>query len=183
MGELFVGKSLARADAEKVTGSAAYITDIKRPRMLYGKILYSSRPHARIKSIDTSKAERLPGVRAVLTGYNTPNVKVGFIGDQAPLKRDKVRQFRDEVAAVAAVDEEIAEEALSLISVEYEDLPAVFDPVEALKEGAPLIHELDARGKPRRNNILPLPWKLISGDVEKARAESAYVVNDTFSTT
>jgi xanthine dehydrogenase molybdenum-binding subunit len=183
MNDLFVGKSLPRADAEKVTGKAAYINDIKLPRMLYGKILYSSRPHARIKHIDTSKAEKLHGVRAVLTGFNTPNVPVGFIGDQTPLKRDKVRQFRDEVAAVAAIDEEIAEEALHLIDVEYEDLPPLFDPLEAMKPDAPLVHELDARGKPRRNNILPLPWKLMAGDIEQARAQSAHTVKDRFTTT
>ena len=161
MGELFVGKSYPRMDRDKVTGRAAYITDIRLPRMLYGKILYSTRPHARITSIDTSKAEKLHGVRAVLTGFNTPDVRVGFLGDQTPLKKDKVRQFRDEVAAVAAIDEDIAEEAISLIKVEYEDLPAVFDPIEAMKKDAPLVHEFDARGKPRRNNILPLPWKLV----------------------
>ena len=183
MSEQYVGKSFARFDAEKVTGRARFINDIKLPRMLYGKILYSKRPHAKIVSIDTSKAEKLPGVRAVLTGYNTPNARVGFIGDQTALKRDKVRQFRDEVAAVAAIDEEIAEEAIGLIKVEYEDLPAVFDPMEAMKDDSPLIHEVDARGKPRRNNILPLPWRLEAGDVEKARAESAYVVKDEFHTT
>ena len=182
MGELFVGKSYPRLDVDKVTGRAAYINDIKLPRMLYGKILYSSRPHAKIKHIDTSKAERLPGVRAVLTGSNVPEVRVGFLGDQTALKKDKVRQFRDEVAAVAAIDEEIAEEALELIQVEYEDLPAIFDPLEAMKPDAPLIHELDARGKPRRNNILPLPWKLSAGDVDKAREESAHVVKDTYRT-
>jgi len=182
MGELFVGKSYPRTDRDKVTGRAAYINDIKLPRMLYGKILYSSRPHARILSIDTSKAEALRGVRAVLTGFNTPEVRVGFLADQTPLKKDKVRQFRDEVAAVAAIDEDTAEAALDLIKVEYEDLPAVFDPIKAMEKDAPLIHEFDARGKPRRNNVLPLPWKLTAGDVEKARAESAFIVKDTFRT-
>ena len=143
MGELFVGKSYPRMDRDKVTGRAAYITDIRLPRMLYGKILYTP-AHARIKSIDTSKAEKLHGVRAVLTGFNTPDVRVGFLGDQTPLKKDKVRQFRDEVAAVAAIDEDIAEEAISLIKVEYEDLPAIFDPIEAMKKDAPLVHEFDA---------------------------------------
>ncbi|MEW6348272.1 MAG: molybdopterin cofactor-binding domain-containing protein [Thermodesulfobacteriota bacterium] len=183
MTELFVGKSLARVDTEKVTGKAAFINDIKLPRMLYGKILYSERPHARIKQIDTSRAEKLPGVRAVLTGFNTPDVRVGFLGDQTPLKKDKVRQYRDELAAVAAIDEDIAEEALSLIKVEYEDLPPVFDPMAALEKDAPLVHEFDARGKPRRNNLLPLPWKLNAGDVDKAREASAHVVKDTFCTT
>lgn len=183
MNELFVGKSFPRVDKDKVTGRAFYVNDIKLPRMLYGKILYSKYAHARIKSIDTSKAERLRGVRTVLTGYNTPDVRVGFIGDQMPLKKDKVRQFRDEVAVVAAVDPDIAEEALDLIEVEYEALPAIFDPIEAMKEGAPLIHEFDARGRPRRNNILPLPWKLEAGDVDKAREDSAYIVKDQFRTT
>lgn len=182
MGELFVGKSYPRVDKDKVTGRAAYINDIKLPRMLYGKILYSSRPHARIKNIDTSRAEKLQGVRSVITGFNVPDVRVGFLGDQTPLKKDKVRQFRDEVAAVAAIDEDTAQEALELIKVEYEDLPPVFDPLEAMKKDAPLIHEFDARGKPRRNNILPLPWKLVAGDVEEARSASAYVVKDEFRT-
>jgi len=182
MGELFVGKSYPRIDRDKVTGRAPYINDITLPRMLYGKILYSARPHARIVHIDTSKAEKLHGVRAVLTGYNTPEVRVGFLGDQTPLKKDKVRQFRDEIAAVAAIDEDTAQEALRLITVEYEDLPPIFDPLEAMQKDAPLIHEYDARGKPRRNNILPLPWKLTAGDVDTARKESAYVVKDQFRT-
>ncbi len=182
MGELFVGKSHPRVDRDKVTGRAQYISDIVLPRMLHGKILYSGRPHARIKHIDISKAEKLYGVRAVLTGFNVPEVRVGFLGDQTPLKKDKVRQFRDEVAAVAAIDEDIAEEALSLINVEYEDLPAIFDPLKAMQRDAPLIHEFDARGKPRRSNILPLPWKLRVGDIDKARAESSCVVKDEFST-
>ena len=119
MAEQFVGKSFPRFDADKVTGKARFINDIKTPRMLYGKILYSKRPHARIAHIDTSKAEKLHGVRAVLTGFNTPDVRVGFLGDQTALKRDKVRQFLDEVAAVSAINEETAEEALELIHVEY----------------------------------------------------------------
>lgn len=183
MEELFVGKSFPRVDKDKVTGRARYINEIKLPRMLYGKIFYSEYAHARIRRIDISKAEKLPGVRAVLTGASIPEVRVGFIGDQVPLKKDKVRQYRDEVAAVAAIDPDIAEEAVSLIEVEYEELPAVFDPMEALQDGAPLIHEFDARGKPRRNNILPLPWKLETGEVDKARAASAYVVKDRFTTT
>lgn len=182
MADLFVGKSFPRMDRDKVTGRAEYISDIRLPRMLYGKIVYSSRSHAKIKHVDTSQAEKLHGVRAVLTGFNTPDVKVGFLGDQTPLKKDKVRQFRDEIAAVAAIDEEIAEEAASLIRVEYEDLPPIFDPIEAMQKDAPLIHEFDARGKPRRSNLLPLPWKLSAGDVARARADSAYVVKDTFKT-
>jgi len=181
---LFVGKSVPRAiEADKVTGKAVYIDDLKRPGMLYGKILYSPHAHARIKSIDTSLAEKLQGVRTVLTGQNIPDVRVGFLKDQSVLKKDVVRQFRDEVAAVAAISPEIAEEALGLIKVEYEKRPAVLDPFEAMKEGAPLVHETDARGRPAKSNILPLPWKFAVGDMEQARKDAAYVSKDTVRTT
>lgn len=182
---LHVGKGTPRTiEIDKVTGRAIYINDLKLPGgMLYGKILYSNYAHARIKRIDAAKAEGLPGVRAVLTGHNIPDVRVGFLKDQTVLKKDVVRQFRDEVAAVAAISPEIAEDALDLIEVEYEELPAVFDPIEAMKEDAPLIHEVDARGKPIRTNILPLPWKFYAGDIEQGRKNSAYIVKDTVSTT
>ncbi len=174
----YVGKRIPKLDAkDKVKGAAVYIQDLELPGMLYGKILYSKYPHARIKRIDTSKAEKLPGVKAVLTGYNTPEVRFGFLRDNMALKKDKVRSLRDEVAAVAAVSEEIAEEALSLIEVEYEELPAVFDPVEAMREDAPLVHE------EKGSNILKLPWKFSSGDVDEARKRSKYVVENTFETT
>jgi len=180
---LHVGKNVPRtAEIDKVTGHAVYIDEYKRPGMLHGKILYSRYAHARIRSINTEKAKKLPGVRAVITGYDIPDVRVGFLGDQTVLKRDVVRQFRDEVAAVAAVTPEIAEEALGLIEVEYEPLPAIFDPMEAMKPDAPLIHETDARGRPLRSNILPLPWKFSAGDVDKAREESAHVVKHDVTT-
>ncbi|RLB35299.1 MAG: xanthine dehydrogenase family protein molybdopterin-binding subunit, partial [Deltaproteobacteria bacterium] len=170
---LYVGKSTPRTiETDKVTGRAVYISDLRRPGMLFGKILYSRYAHAKIKSIDTSKAEKLQGVRAVLTGRDIPEVRVGFLKDQTVLKKDVVRQFRDEVAAVAATSPEIAEEALGLIEVEYEELPAVFDPIEAMKEDAPLVHEIDARGRPVRSNILPLPWKFSAGDIEQGRKDS-----------
>ena len=181
---LFVGKSVPRTiEADKVTGKAVYIDDLKRPGMLYGKILYSKHAHAKIKHIDTSQAEKLEGVRAVLTGQNIPDVRVGFLKDQTVLKKDVVRQFRDEVAAVAAISPEIAEEAVRLINVEYEKLPAVFDPFEAMKQEAPLVHETDVRGRPLKSNILPLPWKFAVGDIEQARKDSAYTTKDTVSTT
>ncbi len=181
---LHVGKDVPRtAEIDKVTGHAVYIDEYKRPGMLHGKILYSQYAHARIKSINTEKAKKLPGVRAVITGYDIPDARVGFLGDQTVLKRDVVRQFRDEVAAVAAITPEIAEEALRLIEVEYEPLPAIFDPIEAMKPDALLVHETDARGRPLRSNILPLPWKFSAGDIEKARQESAYVVTDSVTTT
>jgi len=168
---LYVGKNIPRTiEVDKVTGRAIYIDDFKRPGMLYGKILYSNYAHAKIKM-------------AVLTGYTIPDVRVGFLKDQTVLKKDIVRQFRDEVAAVAAISEEIAEEALDLIEVEYEELPAVFNPIEAMKEGAPLVHEMDARGKPIKSNILPLPWKFQAGDIEQGRKDSAYTTQDSVSTT
>ena len=181
---LYVGKSVPRTiETDKVTGRAVYMNDLKRPGMLYGKILYSRYAHARIKRIDVSKAKKLQGVRAVLTGYDIPDVRVGFIKDQRVLKKDVVRQFRDEIAAVAAISPEIAEEAVHLIDVEYEEMPAVFDPLEAMKEDAPLVHEVDARGRPIRSNILPLPWKFLAGDMEQGRQEAAYIVKDNVSTT
>ncbi|HIC85699.1 MAG TPA: xanthine dehydrogenase family protein molybdopterin-binding subunit [Desulfobacterales bacterium] len=179
----FIGTEAPRPDApEKVAGRALYIHDIKRPGMLYGKIKYSEFAHARIKQIDTSKAERLPGVRAVITAYNTPEIRIGFIRDNFALKRDKVRQFRDEVAAVAAIDPEIAQEAVDLIEVEYEELPGVFTPEDALKEEAPLIHETDSRGRPKKDNLVPVPWKFVSGNVEKAKEKAAFVVEESFET-
>lgn len=180
-----IGKRIPKMDAEeKVTGKAVYIHDLKLPGMLYGKILYSPHPHAILKSIDTTKAERLPGVKAVLTGYNIPSIKFGFYKDNTPLKANKVRSCRDEVAAVAAIDPDIAEEAIDLIKVEYEILPAVFDPEEAMKEGAPLIHEEHVGGKEKKpTNVLNLPWRLVAGDVEEARKNSAFVAEDRFKVT
>ena len=100
-----VGKRVPKMDAEeKATGKAVYIHDLKVPGMLYGKILYSIHPHAKILRIDTSRAEKLLGVKAVLTGYNIPPIKFGFYKDNVPLKAGKVRSCRDEIAAVAAVE-------------------------------------------------------------------------------
>jgi CO/xanthine dehydrogenase Mo-binding subunit len=173
-----VGKRIPKLDAvDKATGRIQYIQDIKLPGMLYGKILYSKYPHARIVKIDTSRARALPGVRAVLTGDDIPEIKMGVYKDNRPLKKGKVRSYRDEVAAVAAVSPQVAAEALNLIEVTYEALPGVFDPVEAMSAGAPLIHE------EHQTNILKMPWKLHYGDVEAAQKEAAYVARERFSTT
>jgi len=178
-----VGMPLPRPDGpDKATGRAAYIHDLARPGMLYGKIKFSDQAHARIKRIDTSRAERLPGVMAVITAYNTPEIRIGFIRDNFALKKDKVRQHRDEIAAVAAVDARTAAEAIELISVEYEPLEAVFDPVQALAEGAPLIHEHDARGKPLPDNRLRLGFHHESGDVSAGRRAARHVAEGEFST-
>ena len=116
-----IGQRIPKVDAiDKVTGRAKYIQDVKIPGMLYGKILYSKYAHARIVHIDTSKAEKLPGVRTVLTGDRVPSLKFGFYKDNTPIKSGKVCSYRDEVAAVAAIDPEIAREALELIEVQYQ---------------------------------------------------------------
>jgi len=182
----FVGKSVPRKDgAEKATGKALYTVDMVLPGMLWGKILRSPYPHAKILRIDTSRAERLPGVKAVITGKDTLGIKHGFVEtpryapDQYPLAMDRVRYIGEEVAAVAAIDEYVAEEALSLIQVDYEELPAVFDPEEAMKLGAPEIHPSHPKVKEPYKNIggkTESGW----GDVEKGFAESFLVRQDRF---
>lgn len=179
----YIGFESPRPDAfDKVAGKAIYIHDLVRPGMLYGKIKFSEYAHAKIKHIDTSKAEKIPGVRAIITGYNTPEIRIGFLKDNFALKKDKVRQFRDEVAAVAAIDAEIAQEVVDLIKVDYEELPAVFTPEDAMKDGAPIVHEIDVRGRPKKDNLVPVPWGFVAGDVEKAKQKAAYIAEDDFET-
>lgn len=174
-----VGKRIPKLDAaQKAMGRAAYIQDIKLPQMLYGKILYSKYAHANIIKIDTSKAKALAGVNAVLTGEDVPEkMKMGFIKDNPPIKKGKVSCFRDEVAAVAAISPEIAKKALDLIEIEYEELEGIFDPERALEKDSPLVHEH------LKSNVLKMPWDVHYGDVEKAEKESAFVVEDRFTTT
>jgi len=145
-----VGKRVKKIDAEKmVRGKPIYTDDFALPGMLYAKILTSPHAHARIKEIDTSKAEALPGVHAVLTYRDVPRVPFYNAGQSHPSPSpsdvvsldNKVRYFGDRVAVVAAETEEIAKEALRLIEVDYEILPAVFTAEEAMREGAPVLHE------------------------------------------
>lgn len=172
-----IGKRLPSIDAvAKTTGEAKYTGDLVLPRMLHGKILRSPYPHARVLTIDTSRAERLPGVRAVITGKDTLGIKYGdIIPDEYALAVDKVRYIGDAVAAVAAIDEDTAAEALDLIRVEYQELPAIFDPEEAMKPGAPSIHD-DVP-----NNVSAKPGYHF-GNVEAGFRESDYVREDTFRT-
>jgi 4-hydroxybenzoyl-CoA reductase subunit alpha len=139
-----VGKRIPHRDAvEKVKGSAVFASDIKLNGMLHGKILRSPVPHAQIRNIDISKAKKLKGVKAIITSKDTPQIKFSISptwADKLILVDKKVRYIGDEIAAVAAVDEETAEEALELIEVDWEELPAVFDPLEAMQTGAPLLH-------------------------------------------
>jgi len=142
-----IGKRIPRRDAaDKVSGRALFTDDIRLPGMLYGMILRSPFPHARILNIDTSRATKLQGVKAIIAGENTLKIKYGVISrspkfmDEFPLAVQKVRFIGDEIAAVAAIDPDTALAALDLIRVEYQELPAVFDPEEAQKPGAPQIH-------------------------------------------
>ncbi len=175
-----VGKSVPRSDARaKATGTAIYADDMKLPGMLHGKLLRSPHAHARILNIDTSRAEALPGVKSVITGRDIPKVKYGNwrlfpeTQDEYALAIDKVRFVGDEVAAVAAIDKEIAEAALDLIEVEYEELPLVLDIDAALAEGAPVIHE-------KHSNNTSVQRKIEYGDLENAFLESDYIREDTF---
>ena len=171
-----IGKSVAMIDAAgKTTGSGKYTDDLSLPGMLYGKILHSPHPHARIKSIDASRAERLDGVIAVVTGKDAPNpfgiLPVGH--DEHALALDKVRYVGDNVACVAAVSEAIAEKALELIAVDYELLPAYFNPEESMKAETNLIHD----NKP---NNLEKDYHHVFGDPEKAFAEAGYIAEGRF---
>ncbi len=176
-GESGVGASIPRIDAaDKVTGRALYTADISLPNMAHGKILGSPIAHGLLKRIDVSRAKALPGVLAVLTGADVTDTKHGVSParhDEDVLAKDKVRHIGDPVAAVAAVDEKTAEQALKLIKVEFEPLPVLTDAMEAIKEGAPLIHE-----KYKRNICTDVDHDF--GDVEKAFKESHYVREESF---
>ena len=168
------GTSVIRTDDPlKVTGKLKYGADYSQDGFLHGKILRSPYPHALIKSINVDKAQSLPGVAAVLTAADVPG-RNGFgaiLPDQPVICGDKVRYVGDGVALVAAETEKIAQEALELIEVEYEPLPAVFDPRDALKEDAPKIHE--------KGNQLSLD-KLRKGDVDSGFAEAEVILERTY---
>ena len=172
-----VGRRLPMHDAAaKVKGSAQFTADLTLPGMLHGKILRSNIPHGKILHIDTSRAEKLPGVKGVATGKEIPDRLYGIVPkarDEYALAKEKVRYIGDDVAAVCAVDPEIAEEALQLIKVDYEELPAVFDPFEAMKEGAPLIHDGVL-------NNTSFSIRKEFGDAEKGFSESDFVFEDIF---
>ena len=182
----YVGKRIPRRDGpDKVTGRAKYTVDIKLPGLLVGRILRSPHPHAKILNIDTSRATALKGVKAVITAQDTIGVKHGFVEtpryppDQWPLASDRVRFVGEEIAAVAARDPYVAEEALSLIKVDYEPLPAVFDPEEAMQPGAPEIHPTHPKVKEPLANIAgktESEW----GDIELGFRQSDYVREDRF---
>ena len=186
-----IGKSLPRVEGYgKVTGQTKYAADLPFEGLLWAKVLRSSVPHARIVNIDTSKAQALAGVHAVLTGADVKDIYVGTrVKDQPVLAYDKVRTCGDAIAAVAAESEAIADEAIGLIDVEYEELPYVDDPIEALKPTSPLIHE--DRNKYKNAPKLPegmsghnvqsyVVWK--NGDIEAGFQKAARIFEHTFRT-
>jgi len=172
--ESLIGKSIPKLDApERAAGRSIYIHDLELPRMLHGAILRADRVHARIVSVDTSAAEQLDGVRAVITAKEIVNVPFGHGGDNPPLKEDRVRCIRDEIAAVAAESEAIAREACSLIRVTYEDLPPVLSTEQALADGAPLIHE-------NKSGNIAFQYDYSHGDVAEGERVSDVVVEETY---
>ena len=181
-----IGASVPRIEGpEKATGRAIYTDDITRPGMLHAALLGSHYAHARILSVDTSRAKALPGVKAVLVGTDLPLNYIGmFIKDQLPLARDKVCYSGDPVAAVAAVDLATARQALRLIEIEYEELEPVTDVEQALEPGAPVIHE--------KRNEYPTMYELpeqpnamcftefMEGDPNQAWDECDVIVEDEY---
>ncbi len=175
MSNSVIGKSYPRSDAVlQVTGKSQYGQDVFRPGMLHALILRSQHAHAKVLKIDTSAAEKLAGVKAVITHKDVPHNRFGFSHQDQPLLVDeKVRHYGDAVAAVAAESWEAAEEALRLIKVDYQPLPAVFDPLEAMKPDAPKIH-----GESNQASHL----KIRTGDVEQGWKESDVIFEERMST-
>ena len=176
MSELdIVGKSYPQIDGmQKAMGKTKFVTDLVLPGMLYGRTLRSPYPHANIKNIDTSRAKALVGVKAVVTYADTPGIKFGPRSeDWTIFAGEKARFHGDEVAAVAAIDEDTAEEALELIEVEYEELPFVTDPLEAMQPGAPLVHD----DKPAN---IAAEFKVEVGDVDRAFDDSHIIYKDSY---
>ncbi len=182
-----VGKPVTRVEGpQKVMGQARYPADVLIPGTLWGKALRSPVSHARIVHIDSSQARRVPGVRVVLTAADIPDTRMGRrLLDMPVLAQEKVRFIGERVAAVAAEDKDVAEEAAELIEVEYEDLPAVFDPIEAMQEGAPILHDNinSYQGLPKpvqepTNRYIHNLWT--KGDVEQGFAQADLIFEHTF---
>lgn len=172
-----VGEPYQRLDAtEKVTGIAKFGDDIKIPQMLYGRILRSCHAHAKILNIDTSEAEKLSGVKMVITNKDFPDIIYGmYQDDQRIFARDKVNYYGEAIAAVAAEDPDIAQLAIDLINVKYEKLPVVLNPEEAIRKGAYQIH------KKYKGNIAA-KRKIRKGDVNKAFQKADYIFENTYTT-
>lgn len=186
-----IGKKTPKVDAiAKATGEATFATDIYLPNMLWARVLRSPLPHARILSINTDKAKRLAGVKAVLTATDVPDARYGaLVLDMGMFARGKVHYIGEAVAAVAAVDEATATEALELIDVEYEELPPVFDPVEAMDPEAPIIHEdlkdfvtLFERTQRAMAGNVNYQADINYGDINAGFSRADYLFEDTYKT-
>jgi len=176
--ERFIGGNVRRIDAPgKVSGALRYAGDMTMPNMVHMQVLRSPHPHARIVSLDVADAAGLPGVEGVITSADVPGVDgFGvFVHDQPVMARDKVRYVGEAVAAVAAVDLETAKKAIRLIKVVYEELPAVFDPEEALEASAPVVHD-----EVPSNLVKHIP--ISKGDVAKGFADSDLIIENTYQT-
>jgi len=183
----YIGKPIPQYDSYlKVTGTATYAFDIELPHMLHAKLVTSPHAHAKIARIDTSKAEKMPGVVAVATGAEFPYRLGIYVGDRDVLAVDKVRWVGHPVAAVIAETLEAAERAIDQVEVDYEPLPTVFDPIEALKPDAPIVHEklaeyrVSPAFKPIPGTNIANQFRLVRGDVEKGLRDSDVVVEGEF---
>jgi CO/xanthine dehydrogenase Mo-binding subunit len=183
-----IGRVLGRVEGEgKVTGSSTYSADIMRPDTLWAGFLRSPYPHARILNIDASRAKKLHGVKVVLTGKDvSPRLEGVSLLDKPVLAQDRVRYIGEKVAAVAATDRDVVQEALELIDVQYEQLPAVFDPLEAMKADAPLLHpDYASYQGPHKTEGLTNARSRVQaskGDLERGFSESDEIFENTFTT-
>jgi CO/xanthine dehydrogenase Mo-binding subunit len=183
-----IGRVLGRVEGEdKVTGSSTYSADVMRPDTLWAGFLRSPYPHARILNIDASRAQKLPGVKVVMTGRDVSSRLEGVsLLDKPVLAQDRVRYIGEKVAAVAATDRDVVQEALELIEVEYQQLPAVFDPLEAMKADAPLLHpDYASYQGPHKTDGLTNARSLVQtskGDLERGFSESDEIFENTFAT-
>ena len=184
-----VGNPTPRVEGEdKVTGKAVYAVDVTLPGMLWGRVLRSPFPSGRTKRIDVSRARELPGVKAIVTGEDVTGLKIGRRLYDMPILADGVVRFIGEkVAAVAAETELIAEQALDLIEVEYEELEPVLDPVKAMEPSAPLLHPdvVTYKGLPEKleapsNDFIYKTWK--KGDINVGFKQAELIVENTFTT-
>src|SRR5512140_244543 len=174
-----IGESIPRVDAlDKVTGAARFADDLQfGPGLLYGRLVRSPHAHALVKKIDATRALALPGVKAVVTGADTPGYIGLYLQDRHIFAIERVRYIGDPVAGVVATSELIAEQACQRVDVVYEPLPAVFDPVESAQPGAPILHP-EMGSYAVANFIFPLPgtnisnhFKIRKGDVSQAWGE------------
>jgi CO/xanthine dehydrogenase Mo-binding subunit len=189
-----LGQDFARVDGPaKLRGSAQFTADIEMAGMVYAKVLRSTYTHARLLRVDASKAAKLPGVVAVLTRDDLKGMNAYFgpvVKDQPVVATDRVRYVGDIIAAVAAEEKDVAEEALELIEVDYEPLPAVFSPVEAMKPGAPILHSESAKSETRLDrdnfryekgsNVLTI-YHAEQGDIAAGFKEADEIFEDVYS--